>query len=224
MVYDIWSPYDPRETDSPELKAKLRRRLERHQQMVRTMLPRLRREIKNPDRDLNSVGEVLAPYFQEGGRDLPLTPADLPELESLYRLILDRGGLRQNEIQEVLLRLVGATAAPESVTFLLEAYRYSRRGDHFGPERRQLALWGLARIALFHAVPAAYEALRTGLNDRRAEVRATAADLVLEAYLGAQRTVPPDVVDKLRQMAQTDPDEEVRRLIQRFLREPWTQS
>lgn len=29
------------------------------------MLPRLRREIENPERDLNSVGEILAPYFQE---------------------------------------------------------------------------------------------------------------------------------------------------------------
>jgi hypothetical protein len=99
MVYDIWSPYDPRETDPPELKAKLRRRLEHHQHMVRAMLPRLRREIENPERDLNSVGEVLAPYFQEVGRDLPLTPADLPELETLYHLILDRGGSRQNEIR-----------------------------------------------------------------------------------------------------------------------------
>lgn len=224
MVYDIWSPYDPRETDPPELKAKLRRRLERHQQMVRAMLPRLRREIENPERDLNSVGEILAPYFQEVGRDMPLTPADLPELEILYQLILSRGGLRQNEIQEVLLRLIGATAASKSVPFLLEVYYYTRRGDHFGPERRQLALWGLARIALFHNIPEAYEALWAGLDDRRAEVRATAVDLILEAYLGAQRLVPPHVVDKLRQMAQTDPDSDVRGLVQRFLREPWVQS
>jgi hypothetical protein len=224
MVYDIWSPYDPRETDPPELKAKLRRRLEHHQQMVRAMLPRLRREIENRERDLNSVGEVLAPYFQDVGRDIPLTPADLPELEILYQLILSRGGPRQNEIQEVLLRLIGATAASETIPFLLEVYRYTRRGDHFGPERRQLAMWGLARIALFHNIPEAYEALWVGLDDRRAEVRATAADLILEAYLGGQRLVPPHVVDKLRQMAQTDPDRDVRGLVQRFLREPWAQA
>jgi hypothetical protein len=165
----------------------------------------------------------LRPYY-ESGRDLPMTPADLPEIEALCRLVLDRGGLRQNEIQEVLLRLVGATAAPESVPFLLEMWRYTRRGDHFGPERRQLALWGLARIAIFHNVPEAYRALRDGLEDRRAEVRLTAADLIIDAYLDAHRSVPEDVVDQLREMARSDPDADTQRAVQRFLREPWASS
>jgi len=148
MLYDIHIPYDLVEADPPDVKERERERLASEQQAVRVMLPRLRREIENPDRDSDSVHEVLRPYYQAGW-DLPMTPGDLPQIESLCRLVLERGGLRQNEIQEVLLRLVGATAAPQSVPFLLDMWRHTRRGDHFGPERRQLALWGLARVAPF---------------------------------------------------------------------------
>ena len=148
VAYDTWNPYDPNDADSPENRARLRERLERDRQIVRQMLLCLEREIENPRRDVNSVGEVLRPYHLFT-REAPMTPADLPELERLCRLILERGGPRQNEIQEVLLRLIGATAAVESVPFLLEMLRYTRRGDRFGPRRRQLALWGLARIAIF---------------------------------------------------------------------------
>lgn len=225
-LYDTWSPYDPIEDESPEAKARLRERLQRDQEAVRAMLPCLRQEIENPDRDEESVSEVLRPYNQDVGRDLPMSPADLPEIEAMCRLVLERGGLRQSDIQRVLLRLVGATAAPQSVPFLLEMLHYSRRGDQFGPQRRQLALWGLARVAMLHDVPKAYAGLREGLDDHRAEVRLTAADLILDAYLdrrSAHREVPADVVEKLRQMAQSEPDDYVRRRIRRFLREPWAQ-
>jgi hypothetical protein len=90
-----------------------------------------------------------------------------------------------------------------------------------------LALWGLARVAIFHNVPEAYAALWEGLNDRRAEVRFTTANMVLDTYLdkrSAHRQVPQDVVNKLRQMAESDPDQDVRRAIRRYLREPWAQS
>ncbi|TEU17423.1 MAG: hypothetical protein E3J21_08410 [Anaerolineales bacterium] len=117
-MYDTWSPYDPSDADSPQDQAHLREILQRRQHIIRDMLPRLRREIENPDRDMNSVHEALKPYYQQVGRGLPMTPADLPELEALCRLVLERGGLRQNEIQKVLFELMGATAAPESVPFL----------------------------------------------------------------------------------------------------------
>jgi hypothetical protein len=81
----------------------------------------------------------------------------------------------------------------------------------------------LARIAIFHNVPEAYAALRAGLDDRRVEVRATAVDLIFDAYLKARRLVPQEIVDKVRQMARSDRDDDVRRLVQRFLREPWAQ-
>ena len=223
MLYDTWNPYDPNDADSPADRARLRKRLEQDQRTIQKMLPCLEREIKNPRRDMNSVGEVLRPYHLLA-REAPMTPADLPELERLCRLILERGGLRQNEIQEVLLRLIGATATTESVPFLLEMLHYSRRGDCFGPQRRQLALWGLARIAIFHSVPEAYAALPEGLDDRHPDARYTAADLILNAYLDARRKVPVNIVDKLRQMAQCDPDPSVRRAVQRYLREPWARA
>ena len=225
MLYDTCNPYDPTENDTPESKAHLRKRLHRDQQIVREMLPRLRQEIENPRRHKESVSQVLRPYHLNA-REVPMTPADLPEIKAQCRLVLERGGSGQNAIQTVLLRLAGATAAPESVPFLLEMLHYTRRGDHFGPERRQLALWGLARVAIFHNVPEAYAALWEGLDDRRAEVRFTTANLVLDAYLdkrSAHRQVPQDVVNKLRQMAKSDPDKDVQRAIRRYLREPWAQ-
>ena len=62
IAYDTWNPYDPNDADSPDNRARLRERLERDRQIVRKMLPHLEREIENPGRDLNSVGEVLRPY------------------------------------------------------------------------------------------------------------------------------------------------------------------
>jgi len=219
IAYDTWNPYDPNDADSPDRRARLRERLEHDRETVRRMLPRLEREIENPRRDMRSVGEALRSYYLST-RGPPMTPADLPELERLCRLILERGGARQSEIQEVLLRLIGATAAVESVPFLLEMLRYTRRGDRFGPQRRQLALWGLARVAIFHNAPQAYSALQGGLTDRNADVRYATADMIANAYLRPGRDVPPDVVDRLRHLAHSDPDDSVRHAAQRHLREP----
>ncbi len=121
--------------------------------------------------------------------------------EALGRLILERGGRGQKAIQEVLLRLVGVSP----------------------PFRRQLALGGLARVALFHGEPQAYAALLEGLDDHQAEVRWRVANLIIDAYLGAKREVPQEVIDKLRQMAESDPDDYARRTAKRFLGEPWAQ-
>jgi len=226
MRYDTWNPYDPIEDDTTENKVRMSKRLSRDQQIVREMFPRLRQEIENPQRDNESVFQVLRSYHLNAS-DVPMLPSDLPEIEAQCRLVLDRGGLEQNNIQQVLLRLVGATAAPESVPFLIKMLHYTRRGDHFGPERRQLSLWGLARIAIFHNVPEAYAVLMEGLDDRRAEVRITTADLLIDAYMdrfSAHRQVPQGVIAKLQQMAESDSDKDVRRVVQRYLREPWAQS
>jgi len=223
MYYDTWSPYDPNEHDTPQDILRQQKRLQRDQQAVRAMLPRLRQEIEKPQRDSNQVAEVLAPYH-EAGRDLPLISADIPEVEAMGRLILQKGGLRQNDIQEVLMRLVGATAAPESVPFLLEMLHYTRRGDHFGPERRQLALWGLARIAIFHQIPNAYTALRKGLDDRHANVRFTTTDLIVDAYVKASQPVPADVIEKLQEISHSDADDDVRRRAYAILKEQWAKS
>jgi len=221
MPYEIETTYDPYPDESPEEEARRRELLEHDRDVARAVLPALRREIENPERDLTSVSQALKPYRRETFGDVPMTAEDLPELEALCRSILERRGPRQGQIQTVLLRLIGATAARESVPFLLEMLHYGRRGDLFGPERRQLALWGLARIAMLHGVPEGYQALREGLDDRHAKVRYTTADLILDAYLDAGREVPRDVVDRLEQIARSDPDEHVRRRVNRFLRESW---
>jgi hypothetical protein len=221
MLYDTWNAYDFNPNVPSEDEARRQERLRQDQEIVRAVLPELRLEIENPDRDMNSVFEALRPYHHQTGGDVPMTPGDLPELEALCRLVLERGGREQNRIQTILLRLIGATATPESIPFLLEMLHFSRRGDHFGPERRQLALWGLARIAISHHAPEIYEALRAGLDDLHADVRFTTADLILSAYLNARRQVPRSVVDRLEEMVRSDPDKHVRRRCERFLREPW---
>ena len=224
MLYDTWNAYDPNPNYSPEDEARRQERLRQAQEIARAVLPDLRQEIENPDRDMNSVFEVLRPYHQQTVGEVPMTPNDLPELQALCRLVLGRGGREQNRIQAFLLRLIGATAAAESVPFLLEMLHFGRRGDHFGPERRQLALWGLARVAIFHDVRQVYEALRAGLDDHHADVRFTTADLILSAYLDARRKAPRSVVDRLEEMARSDPDKHVRRRCKSFLREPWVDS
>jgi hypothetical protein len=219
MLYDTWSPYDPNPHHSTEDEACIQRTIQQKRRALREMLPHLRQKIENPDRDINSVHSVLTPYYD--ARDgVPMALADLPGIEALCRLALDKGGLCQSHIQTALLRLIGATAAPESAPFLLEMLHYTKRGDQFGPQRRQLALWGLARIAIFHQLPGTFTALREGLDDRQAEVRLTATDLIIDVYRGTNQPVPRDLIEKLQDMADHDSDEYVRRTIERFLEEP----
>jgi hypothetical protein len=40
---------------------------------------------------------------------------------------------------------------------------------------------------------------------------------------GDRQEVPPDVIERLEEMAQSDPDDYVRRRVEKFLREPWAQ-
>lgn len=223
-MYDTHISFDPWPEETAVDLAHRQQRLELAQLSVRALLPYLQNEINNPKRDENDVYQILRPLYLDTGHDVPMMPADLSEIEAMFHQILTVGGTRQAEIQEVLLRLVGATAAVGSIPFLLAALHFTRRGDQFGPNRRQLALWGLARIAIRHNQADAYQALREGLNDRRAEVRLTAVDLILNAYLDAGRKVPLNVVTALKEMATNDPDKDVRRVVQRCLREPWINS
>jgi hypothetical protein len=81
-----------------------------------------------------------------------------------------------------------------------------------------LALWGLARTAILHQIPEAYEGVREGLDDRNGEVRLTTADLILDVYLRPGQEIPEEVIQKLQEMAEHDPDPDVRQGIERFLR------
>jgi hypothetical protein len=65
MLYDTWSPYDPiEETDSPEDEVRQREKLERQREAIRAMLPHLRQEIENPERDTESVYQALRFYYE----------------------------------------------------------------------------------------------------------------------------------------------------------------
>lgn len=219
-MYDIWIASDPYPEEPPEKRRRREKRLAETQEMVHFALLDLRLVLSDPNRDEEQVYRALQPFY-DLGHTAPADVNDLPLIEAFCRRVLEIGGRGQSNLQTELLRLVGNTAHPSSLPFLLEMLRYSKRGDSFGPERRLLALWGLARIARRHNLPDAYTALQTGLDDRKAEVRWQTADLLPNAYLDARREVPPEIMEKLEQMAENDPDEDVRGLIARFLKEPW---
>ena len=219
-MYDIWSPFDPNPYDEPDQRARLEKRLVELQQTIHVVLLDLRPVVENVRRDENQVGSafrLLAGYTN----DIPPHPNDLPEIERLCRLTREIGGTCQGMIQEKLMRLDGNAAHPSSLPFFLDALHFTKRGDSFGPERRQLALWGLARLARWHNLPEAYATLLAGLDDHHPEVRWTAADLLLDAYLDARRAVPAEVRLKLAQMAKNDPDPDLRNQFSRYLDEPW---
>ena len=88
LAYDIHIAWDPRVADTPADRARLQKRLAERQQVVRALLPRLRKVIENPKRKPDDVFQVLRSYYQQAGRDLPMTPEDLPEIETQARLVL----------------------------------------------------------------------------------------------------------------------------------------
>ena len=219
-MYDLWSPYDPLPEDRLEEQVHSDQRLIAAQQTFHVALLDLRPLIDDPQRDAEQVDAALRPFHEYLDSTPPL-PDDIPEIERLCRLAAEKGGAGQGRLQEALLRLVGNAAEPRSLPFLLDMLRFTKRGDSFGPERRQLALWALARLARWHNLPEAYAALLASMDERKAEVRMTAMDLILDAYLDAGRDAPLDVFARMRQMAKNDPDEAVRRLAKRFLHESW---
>ena len=64
--------------------------------------------------------------------------------------------------------------------------------------------------------------LRQRLQRSQRAVRAM-LPLLRQEIENPDRAVPQGVVDKLHEMARSDPDDYVRRTIQRFLHEPWSQ-
>ena len=219
-MYDIWNPFDPNPDDTSRERARLSKRLVELQQALHVALIDLRLVVENVRRSEDQVDAALRPFHTEFD-DVPAHPDDLPEIERLCRLVWEKGGTDQAALQRILIGLVGNTASPSCLPFFLDALRFTKRGDSFGPERRQLAIWGLARLARWNNLPEAYAAVQSGLDDRHPEVRLTAADLLLDAYLDAGRAVPPEVRSKLAQMAKTDPDLDLRRQFSKYLDEPW---
>ncbi len=220
MLYDLWNPFDPDDGESPEEQKRIAEQLALSQNELHAMLPELRLLINDSERDIEAVHALLRP-IRWNMTAIPVSLPDLPEVEALCRLALESGGHGQNLVQENMLRLVGNTAHPQSLPFLHDMLYFTRQRDHFGPERRQLAIWALARLAKNHNLSEAYDALLTGLDDRHADVRLTTIGLLLDAHLMAGRDVPAIVVDKLGQLATNDRNDDVRRRARKCLREPW---
>ena len=76
MLYDTRNAYDFNPNVPPGDEARRQERLRQAQEIVRAVLPDLRQEIDNPERDMNSVFEILRPYHQQTVGEVPMTPND----------------------------------------------------------------------------------------------------------------------------------------------------
>lgn len=217
-MHYIYNPYDVLPCETEEEWARSQAIIEKNRQTIRDLLPQLRKVIEDPQREKEDVSRVLRPYYIET-RAVPMTPEDIPELESLCRLILEKGGEQGQKIQEMLLSVISSTAAQESIPFLLDMLHGPQPKGRFGPRWRELALVGLGRIALIHERDEAYEALHEGLEDRHADVRYTTMALIANAYLNAEREIPKAVLVKFHKIARSDPDKDLRQDAKRYLRE-----
>jgi hypothetical protein len=133
-----------------------------------------------------------------------LAPADLARAQDLYRRVYVTGGTGNSFVQESLLQLIAATEDPASVPFWVEILDLNRPRDTFAETRRTLALAALARLAIRHSTPAAYDALRGAARHVHPKVRALAVYYLGRAYLEAEHPIPPEPLADLSDIATHD--------------------
>lgn len=137
---------------------------------------------------------------------MPLPPGELQRAEQLYRRVVESGGSGVKYAQEGLLDLIAATEDPLSIPFWLEMLDWQRPREQFASQRRLISLAALARMAISRDEASAYEALRGATRHAKPDARALAVYYLGEAYLQADRPVPPEVEAEVREIAVSDSD------------------
>jgi hypothetical protein len=132
-------------------------------------------------------------------------PQDFHQLQDDYRRELEEAGTGTTSIQEALLNLIGITADVRSIPFWQEILEYRRPRDKFAGRRKTYALAALAYLALRHNSAQAYKVLRELTRHRLPDIRETAVEYLGLAYLAAERSLPPDVVEHVTTIATEDP-------------------
>ena len=151
--------------------------------------------------DLRDVGRKL--YW---GRHsfIGFTPADLPRACETYRRIFAREISGSVEVQAMLLNLIAASEDATSVPFWLDALTLYKQRDVFRPQRQTIALAALARLAIRHNEPEAYEALRQAAFHREPGIRGLAVHYLGRAYHEAGRPLPSLLLAELEDIALQD--------------------
>lgn len=135
----------------------------------------------------------------------PLPAQDVPRAQELYRRVYMAGGNGTNWVQEGLLGALALAADPDAVPFWVEVLELNKPREQFAPKRRELAVAGLAFLAIRRGEPAAYETLRA-LAQRfpNPDVRALAGEYLKRAYREASRPLPPEVLAEMQAIALED--------------------
>lgn len=131
-------------------------------------------------------------------------PVDLARAQELYRRVYITGGAGSSYIQESLLSQIAAAEDPTSIPFWLEILDLSRPRDSFAEKRRTLALAALARLVIQRDIPAAADALRQAAHYIHPQVRALAVRYLGRVYLETERSIPPEVLADLSDIATHD--------------------
>jgi hypothetical protein len=189
----LWLLRSERDLD-PELVAG-------HQGELRAALDRLEAYLDDPPKRPNLMD--LAPRFWDTLRGFD--SGDLPRAQALYRRVVEAGGTGTTYVQEALLELIAAAQDPVSIPFWLELLDIRRPRDAFAGQRHMMALSALALLAVRQDNPAAHDALRRAAHHDRPEVRALAIQTLSRVYAGAERPMPPEVLDELAGIVAGDP-------------------
>lgn len=167
---------------------------------TRASLDRLTEFLDNPSPKRRDLRDVRIHRWNVAA----LAPDDLLRAQTLYRRVYETGGAGNTYVQEGLLSMIAVTASSDSIPFWLDLLSLTRPRDYFSTQRRSMSLAALALLAIRRDIPEAYAALRQAAHHSNPVVRALAVESVGQAYLQAERPLPPDVEAELREIAVTD--------------------
>jgi len=89
-------------------------------------------------------------FYYFGGEVERIAPADLPEMERLYRTVRRRGGPGSRLVKEGMLGAIASNGSPDSLPFWREALALEGKRDMLKKTRHEFAVAGLA-LAAFRA-------------------------------------------------------------------------
>jgi hypothetical protein len=133
--------------------------------------------------------------------------ADLDALLELGNSIRGQRGDGVWEVERAVYEILCEYATLQHLPFLLQAYEF--RGIH-ADDRRRLALQAISRIAAMSGNPTALDTLTSALSHNKADTRGWAVGFISEAYFALNRPLPETILTQLRQLAESDPSEDVR--------------
>jgi len=133
-----------------------------------------------------------------------LAAEDLPRAQDLYFRVFKTGGAGNLFAQRSLLHLIAATEDPSCIPFWLRVLELTRPREQFRKERRVLVLAALARLGIQRDEPTAHKTLRDLTRHGSQDVRALAVYYLGQAYLCAERSVPPEVLAEIADIAVRD--------------------